>query len=309
MSQQDETIKNGNWPFPIYTSISPNGESYEWFEFTPYEIGSSYLNAYIPTWSFGRKFENGKSTGLNIANSTEYAPEKPLGFFLGIFGSAYDVDLKDIVRIMDLENKIVQELKPIPASVIKDLLNIADKNQDRFIPTEIPNFTYSLPNSPIKNQENLIFVDAGIDFNLPFPPLLRPERQIDVIFAFDASSPVNSDALQGAQEYAKKNGLKFPKIDYTNLDKKSISIFIDKDPQTPVIIYMPEIKDNALPEINENKLLCNFDPANCQFCSTLNFAYSQQEFDQLCELTRFNIVQNKEKIKDALVQAINIRKR
>lgn len=308
MSQQHETIKNGSWPFPIYTAIEPTGNAlYEWFEFTPYEVGSTYLNAYIPTWSFGRKFENGRSVGFKTINAIEHAPEKPFGFFLGIFGSAYTVNLEDLYKMMDLENKIIQKLKPIPESAIKELLNVIDDK--RFIPAEIPNFTYNMTNSSIKNQQNLTFVDAGIDFNLPFPPLLRTERQIDVIFAFDASDPIgNADGLKGAQDYAKAHGLKFPNIDYTNIDKKSISIFSDEDPQIPMVIYMPKIKDNSLPEINNNKLLKNFDPNNCDYCSTFNFAYSQQEFDQLCELTRFNLVQNKEKIKNALLYAINIRK-
>ena len=39
----------------------------------------------------------------------------------------------------------------------------------------------------IVELDGLTVVDAGLDFNLPFPPLLRPERQTDIFIAFDFS--------------------------------------------------------------------------------------------------------------------------
>jgi len=35
--------------------------SWNWFEMTPFEVGSEDFGAYIPTWSFGRLFRNGRS--------------------------------------------------------------------------------------------------------------------------------------------------------------------------------------------------------------------------------------------------------
>jgi hypothetical protein len=57
---------------------------------------------------------------------------------------------------------------------------------------------------------SLSLMDAGLAFNLPFPPLLHPARGVDIILALDASSPpeaLRADALRLAAEYASRSGL------------------------------------------------------------------------------------------------------
>ena len=39
-----------------------------------------------------------------------------------------------------------------------------------------------------KKKKYLRFMDAGIAFNLPYPPLMRLERGVDLIIALDQSS-------------------------------------------------------------------------------------------------------------------------
>lgn len=50
-------------------------EGYQWFEFTPYEMGCEEIEAWIPIWSFGRSFENGKNM--------ERLPEQTLDILMG----------------------------------------------------------------------------------------------------------------------------------------------------------------------------------------------------------------------------------
>ena len=61
LSMQAQHIKGGVHPMPIYTAIRGDGPTTEnqWYEFTPYEIGASWLSMYVPSWSFGRRFRNG----------------------------------------------------------------------------------------------------------------------------------------------------------------------------------------------------------------------------------------------------------
>lgn len=59
--------------------------SWTWFETTPYEVGSDKLGAFIPTWSLGRVFENGKST--------ERVPELGVPVLSGIYASAFCASL------------------------------------------------------------------------------------------------------------------------------------------------------------------------------------------------------------------------
>lgn len=50
-------------------------EGYQWFEFTPYEMGCEEIEAWVPMWSFGRKFENGKNV--------ERLPEQTIDILMG----------------------------------------------------------------------------------------------------------------------------------------------------------------------------------------------------------------------------------
>lgn len=59
--------------------------SWTWFETTPYEVGSDKLGAFIPTWSLGRVFDNGKST--------ERVPELGVPVLSGIYASAFCASL------------------------------------------------------------------------------------------------------------------------------------------------------------------------------------------------------------------------
>ncbi|KAK3045493.1 hypothetical protein LTS18_013753, partial [Coniosporium uncinatum] len=53
---------------------------FQWFEMTPFEIGCDELEAWVPTWGFGRPFSEGKST--------MQLPEQSLALLLGLCTSA-----------------------------------------------------------------------------------------------------------------------------------------------------------------------------------------------------------------------------
>ena len=98
LSQQAKHINQGQKPYPIYTAIeSFHGSNPVWYEFTPYEVGNTQYNLYVPTWALGRKFKNGLST--------DFAPEQSPGFYYGIFGSAfaarYDLIMQEITIATD----------------------------------------------------------------------------------------------------------------------------------------------------------------------------------------------------------------
>lgn len=120
-STQRQYMDDGSHPLPIYTTVRhdlplpeelaeaekkaeqqqqttnskrPNSSgtepvaaklSWTWFETTPYEVGSDKLGAFIPTWSLGRVFENGKST--------ERVPELGVPVLSGIYASAFCASL------------------------------------------------------------------------------------------------------------------------------------------------------------------------------------------------------------------------
>ncbi|HEB41417.1 MAG TPA: hypothetical protein ENI08_00165 [Candidatus Dependentiae bacterium] len=164
-------------------------------------------------------------------------------------------------------------------------------------------------------------VDAGIEFNLPYPPISgerSAERKADVIIFLDYSGDIKSSSeLKKCEDYARNKGLKFPPINYTGLAEKAVSIFKDEnDPAVPVVIYLPLIKDRVLWQKYRDKLgfeqfqkyLDTFDPVQCEekdFCSTFNFQYKPKQAERLSAQTEFNLKASMDKIIEILNWAVD----
>lgn len=297
LTEAHKTIKQGNYPFPIYTSIETNTKPYEWMEITPFELGSSYLKAYIPTWAYGRKFKHGISI--------DASPEQTLGYFMGIFGSAFEASFDDIIKmtatqIAEKKQDLPEMLQKALSKCLKLILSTS-LAEARLFPSILSNFTYQLHDSPLKEDKTLCLVDAGLDFNLPFPPLLRQARDIDIIIVYDASASVEGACeLVNAANYAQRKGLKFPTIKYNDADKNLIQVFKDpQDPSTPVVIYIPRIKNDSYSS--------TFDPEHCiefDVCNTYNFTYNQQQFEQLYGLAYFTTKQQASVIHNTIKEVL-----
>lgn len=295
LSESHQAVLMGFLPLPIYTSIQTNKTPYEWMECTPFEIGSDNLKSYIPTWAYGRKFQHGASL--------DSAPEQSLGYFMGIFGSAFEVNFKDILfhthdQLYTIKMKLPKLLQE-PAQDMLDVIANSPLNDLRLFPSMLRNFTHNIQWSPLCDDKNICLVDAGIDFNVPFPPLMRAGRQVDLIIVYDSSGEIKgAKELKSAELYARRKGLKFPKIDYATVDKNIVSIFKDEDPKTPMVIYFPRIA---------NRDYKDFDPDYCtenSYCSTLNFKYTKEQFNELSGLAEFTVKQHTELIKNILKEIV-----
>lgn len=295
LSDTHRFLGEGFLPLPVYTAIDGSVYPYEWLEFTPFEIG--FKNSYIPTWAYGRKFKNGESTN--------FVEEQTLGYYMGIFGSAYAINLKEAIRmtignLANLTPILPEIIKPAFDSIVSLVMN-SPLAEERLFPAVAPNFCYQFENSPRKEHRSIEAADAGIDFNVPLPPLLRKHRGLDMIVIYDASENLeHGKQLFKAQDYAQRHDLPFPKIDYTNMHKNNMSIFRDEDnPDAPVIVYFPRIK-------NEGYSTC-FDPEQCLDsgeCGMFSFDYEGELFDHLCDLPRFTIKENINAIKQELAGII-----
>jgi phospholipase A2 len=179
--------------------------------FTPYEFWCEELEAGIPTWAIGRKFEGGKTTwrenGLAL-------PEIRVPLLMGIWGSAFCATLSHYYK------EVQPALRALTGFASLDAL-ISEREEDLvklhpIDPAAIPNYTLgmrdylpeSVPES-IHQAKNFQLMDAGMSNNLPIYPLLRPGRDVDILIAFDASSDVRTDNwLRVADGYARQRGIK-----------------------------------------------------------------------------------------------------
>ena len=205
----------------------------------------------------------------------------------------------------------------ISNGVIKSMIDKAFQHKIpahiRLFWAQVPNFMFGLQDTDVSKNKNLKLVDAGLECNLPYLPVSgeRAERKQDVLIFFDFSKSKIPSALKKAEEYARTRGLKFPKIDYTDIEKRTISIFKDEQDLTaPVVIYMPRISDAQLwqekkkdPRYKKYSKVNNFDFEKCTesgFCNTTNFQYTRNQSQQVIDQMEFNVVANKDKIIDAI---------
>ncbi|KAK7690859.1 hypothetical protein QCA50_005961 [Cerrena zonata] len=176
-----------------------------WYEFTPFEVGCDEIGAWIPSWSLGRPFLNGKNT--------ERRPELSMTILTGIFGSAFCASLKHYFQ------EIQPTLRLLPFQLYNWLEDIATENERDLglihpvLPDQLPNFLKGLcgqlrDGSPydLTDREYMTFMDAGAELNLPYYPLLR--RDVDCIIALDASADSQDLWFTRAEQLAAKRGLR-----------------------------------------------------------------------------------------------------
>lgn len=260
------------FPYPIYTSVLlKENRKYAWMEYTPHEVGSTYLDAFIPSWALGRTF----SRGISISRT----PAEKLSLLLGIWGSAFSANLREIYTHMGhgLSNKIL-------TTCFEKVTDLPTVGQHRLCLAKIRNFTHHMDKSPLGKARHLKLLDAGLVYNLPLPPLLRKERSIDVIIICDASATsCVGEELFKAQAKLHKKCVNFPHFDQNEpLGPCTIKTILDG----PTVIYMPLVKNEQYQS--------NFDPQElCHqgYCKTSNFKYQPEEIDQLAGLMRYNVIQ------------------
>lgn len=300
LSDQASKVTSGQLPLPIYTAISGQDSNAEqlWYEFTPYEVGASWLHAYVPTWAFGRRFKNGAS----VTNS----PEQPLGTLLGTFGLAIGITVERMFSEANISEKMSSALLK---TIIKKILS--HYGDERPISAEYSNMVFGMADRIFNDQKIIHLVDAGINCNLPYVPVsgIRPDRKADILIFIDASAGNVGDELKKVEAYAAQHNLPFPRIDYAQINKHAVSIFKSDNQQAPIVIYVPRIVDEYKLAIHQADLpelytcLHNFDIEKCiadESCNTFNFSYTQEQARKLTALGEFNALMCKDVVLNSM---------
>ncbi len=298
-----------------------------WMEFNPESVGFEYFDAkrnltgvFIPTFSLGRIFTEvtkeksrwfrnifTNPTVLGYASDT--SPAHTLDYWEGVWGSAFTASAPEAYRALfgtvppTTNDESLENLKS--RSAISDritgllgssmgmvttaggkIASVGNVKDTRIFPAIFNNFA-PFKDSPL-SANTFTAVDAGIDFNLPFPPLLRQPRAIDLIIVGDWSAPKPEDpakALCLAENWARVRGVPFPKIIksafYKKVYENPMTLFNEyEEGQTgPAILYIP---------LMNNKFnASNFNVDSCLkgACSTLNFDYFKNGHDVVAELS------------------------
>jgi hypothetical protein len=331
-------------------------DGYGWITYTPFNVEMDFYDrkgirsgARIETQYLGRQFDNirkAPSRWYRFTNSetiaygaVNNAPEYTLDYLMGIWGSAFGISidfilygsgLQDAVDPETLDATIAANKKPSDSFIMSSLKKAAggaftvaktgvsaltSYGDFRLLPAVINNFAV-FPDSPFVDHTTLVTVDAGIAFNLPFPPLLKPERQINMIIAVDASADVSDGqlaALVGAEKWAAAHGVSFPKIATSSLYKgassRAFTVFnefdasVPADKRYPTIFYIPLIDLNNAYSCNQNQ---PFSLTQClkKACSTFNFKYAPEDVDNLSNHVACAVKKMKSNMLAAIEQVI-----
>ncbi|CAG8441441.1 8359_t:CDS:10 [Ambispora leptoticha] len=340
LSQQARLLEDAANPLPIYTTIrherpwkdrseAVEGEPcdeefqvlslpddkdhdkkkswYQWIEFTPYEIGNDNINAWIPSWAFGRYFEKGVSTN-NI-------PERNFALELGYMTCAQCAPIARYVHIADRElpnNWLGKELRSFSSKVGKIL---GDHGIDKFEshhpihPAHEPNpflLARDNPEHGIDTCQQLHILDSGMDNNHPWYVLTRPGREVDIIISVDGSKETMEKTFfdRMATQFSTRRGLLWTPVDPSEkisipekltddmrgqpelIEKTFAPAYAQIFDGKPIndagkellgdreltLIYMPNLPHKKYP---------NFDPLHEKVVGTSNFVFQPEDIDNI----------------------------
>lgn len=334
LSQLWRYVNVGQNPFPIFTAVSMTKESentyrYNWYECNPLEIRNNDYGIAIDTFAFGRNVKGGKTV--------DFGPEQTLGYMMGVFGSFFSANPKEIKSAWSKKlnnykaDSLIDTLKVEAAKLIINSLEsektIATK---RLSPAQLNNPWKDIPDGTghdipnhLKERDTITLVDSTVDFDIPIAPLLEPVRDLDVIVIVDSSDlirqgNVEHQSLKKALKYAESKGYWYAKYDELSKYTNSV-VHLYKDytnDSAPVLIHInyqsDEILFSSSKDLKARQLvveydLRNFNTIKCTqsgHCQVFNFNYSVEQMLQLAAQAEFNIRANKDLIYGVLEETL-----
>ncbi|TDZ26166.1 Lysophospholipase 1 [Colletotrichum orbiculare MAFF 240422] len=279
LATQDTYFSRGEAPMPIITLAevvpgqSPaineimwpgrnatNGFNLTSYEVTPFEFGSwqgGRVQAFMPTMFLGSAMSNG-----SVVNSSSCVRGfDKWSFIQGSTTSAFNAWFIDDwfgVPVFAKRGAEAREI-PVPAKGQRDgrvllVSEVAEEFNRTFneslwatYPNPFKNF-----NPAMKNVDELLLVDGSLTGETnPIRPLIVPEREVDFIIVYEASSDaqyswVNGTNLINTAQSAEQGGIPFPRIpDVTTFITRNLTrqpTFFgcyDPNPNMPLVLYLP----------------------------------------------------------------------
>ncbi|NXE64034.1 PA24E phospholipase, partial [Calcarius ornatus] len=324
----------------------------EWVEFTPYEVGFLKYGAFIRAEDFGSEFFMGRlmkkipesricfmqgmwssifSKNLLDAwhaadNSEDFwhrwtqdkvteieeqpdLPEKPYEMATCVFTptSGLSTTLRDILTDRPAVSKYHNFLRGFQMHNEYIQHEHFTKWKDTLLDTS--------PNDLRGNSEHLELVDAAFFFETSYPPLLRPERKVDVIIHLNYTGGSQILPLEQACKYFAEQEIPFPCIGLMDDEKNLKECYMfdgAETPGAPLLLYFPLVNDTfqkyvapgmtrTAAEMEQGKVdISSFSSPY----STREVSLKAEDFNKLLKLANYNIMNNENMILQALRTAV-----
>ncbi|XP_074005093.1 cytosolic phospholipase A2 epsilon-like [Numenius arquata] len=328
----------------------------EWVEFTPYEVGFLKYGAFVRSEDFGSEFFMGhlmkkipesricflEGTWSNIFSQN---------FMDAVYLSGHSEDFwhrwtrgteHDIEEHPALPRKPHEQ--PTCLSIPKGCLSstLREMMTGRPVVSTYHNFLKGLqlhnkylenesfcmwkdtvldssPNQLNEMGDYLKLVDTAFFINTSCPPILRPERKVDVILHLNYSGGSQTLPLDLFSEYCLEHGIPFPGTELSQEDREHLKeCYVFKDGlEAPIVAYFPLVCDTfqkyKAPNVERSPTEMEqgrVDVSNCVApYGTGLLTYTEENFNKLLNLCSYNILNNKHLILQALRTAVERKKR
>uniref|UniRef100_A0A8B9F335 Phospholipase A2 n=1 Tax=Amazona collaria TaxID=241587 RepID=A0A8B9F335_9PSIT len=353
LSDQQLAVNQGQNPLPIYLSLNVKDDFStldfkEWMEFTPYEVGFLKYGAFVRSEDFGSEFYMG--------HLMKKIPESRICFLEGTWSNIFSQNFMDAVHLSGHSEDFWHRWTRDPSlpkkpheqatclSVPKGCLSstLREMMTGRPVVSTYHNFLKGLqlhnkylenerfcmwkgnmldssPNQLNERDDHLKLVDTAFFINTSCPPILRPERKVDVILHLNYSGGSQTLPLDLFSEYCLEHGIPFPSTELSQEDREHLKecyVFADSL-EAPVLAYFPLVCDTfqkykapsverSPSEMEEGRV----DVSNCIApYGTGLLTYSEENFNKFLNLCIYNILNNKHLILQALRTAVERKKR
>ncbi|GAB1286759.1 Cytosolic phospholipase A2 epsilon [Apodemus speciosus] len=169
----------------------------------------------------------------------------------------------------------------------------------------------TFPNQLTQFTKHLYLLDTAFFVNSSYAPLLRSERKVDLIIHLNYCSGSQTKPLKQTCEYCTEQNIPFPSYSIQEDDKNLKECYLMENPQeldAPIVAYFPLINDTfqkykapgveRSPEELELGQLNIYGPKSPY--ATKELTYTEANFDKLVKLSEYNILNNKDKLMQAL---------
>ncbi|MBN3285337.1 PA24F phospholipase, partial [Polyodon spathula] len=176
----------------------------------------------------------------------------------------------------------------------------------------------AFPNQLTPADPQLHLADSGFSINTGTPPLLRPERGVDVLLSFNFTWGDQFKALKLTEQYCADHCLPFPRIDLSSIEGRPLQecyVFTDEgDPRAPIVLHFPLVnysfRENSAPgvqrvgeaELSEARFKVLTPDSDYR---TFDVSYTPAQHRRLVELTCYNVLNNSQALQGALRQALD----
>ncbi|XP_042315949.1 cytosolic phospholipase A2 epsilon-like [Sceloporus undulatus] len=329
----------------------------EWVEFTPYEVGFLKYGAFVRAENFGSEFYMGhlmkklpESRICFMQGMWSSVFSKNL---LDAWHSADNSEdfwnrwTRDTVTEIEEVPDLPEQPHEIPtrmftpagglSNALRDILT------DRPAVSKYHNFLrgFQMHNEYMQNQQfskwkdtildespnelrdptdHLELVDTAFFFDTSCPPLLRPERKVDIILHFNYTGGSQAKPLERASTYFSEQGIPFPKTILNDEEMKNLNecyVFEDTDnADAPTVIYFPLVNDTfqryLAPGVERSTAemsLGNVDVSSAfSPYSTRQVSLQEEDFNKLLNLTNYNVQNNANTIFQILHKTVERKK-